>query len=298
MRNKSDKKRVHCEITERDYKILRFIWKWKAVSTMALAQRFFPDVHPFSAYRRLLLLKSDDYIGLSVVNGRYHEVWVLKEKGFRYILPHLGDLQSQGYKSANYHHDFLASAFHLGDWLLNQPNQSQTYSEQQLRCYPPDLWPDWVPQSTLHRPDGFSIYERDGKRMTIAFEAEFSPKAIKRFERVVTYYDSQETISLVLWLVDSKNTLNALKRNFQKFQMRQSAKHHFILLSDLKLRGWLAPIIDGQHKGRTLSHFLSHSPPTKASQEPLGCGTLALLDNRKRPIYSKSSPTPKNRPNP
>ena len=80
------KKKRHCEITERDYKLLRFLWKWKAVSTQALANKFFPDIKPDSAYRRLQFLEADDYISSFVVEGRFHEVWGLREKGFKYIL--------------------------------------------------------------------------------------------------------------------------------------------------------------------------------------------------------------------
>ncbi|MFZ4402481.1 MAG: hypothetical protein ACOYOK_00125 [Pseudobdellovibrionaceae bacterium] len=288
------KNKKHCEITDRDYKILRFVWKWKAVSTQALAQKFFPGVHAFSAYRRLLFLESDGYLGSYVVSGRFHEAWILKEKGFKYILPHLGDLDSQGFKSANYPHDFLATAFHLGDWLTQQPNNTQTYSEQQLRCYPSDLWPTWIPRSALHRPDGYSAYQSKEKRVVIAFEAEISPKAKKRYESVVTFYDNQPAIDYVFWLVDSKNTLNTLKRNFEKLQIREWSKHQFILHCDFIKNGWLAPFTEGQFQGRCLSDFLSHKTATMSSQSHLSCGTLALLDSRRRPIHSTTYPTKPN----
>lgn len=285
------KSKKHCEITQRDYELLRFLWKWKVVSTRALAQKFFPGVQAFSAYRRLLFLESDGYVGSYVVRGRFHEAWILKEKGFKYILPHLGDLQSQGFKSANYPHDFLATALHLGDWLTHQPDNSQTYSEQQLRCYPSDLWPFWIPRSTLHRPDGYSAYQSSVKRIVVAFEAEISPKAKKRYESVVTFYDNQPAIDYVFWLVDSKNTLNALKRNFEKLQIREWSKHQFILLSDFMKNGWMAPFAEGKLQGRNLSDFLNHKTATISSQSHLSCGTLALLDSRRRPINSTACPS-------
>ena len=286
------KNKKHCEITERDYKLLRFLWKWKVVSTSALAQKFFPGVQAFSAYRRLLHLESDGYIGSYVVRGRFNEAWILREKGFKYILPHLGDLQSQGYKSANYPHDFLATALHLGDWLTQQPENTQTYSEQQLRCYPVDLWPSWVPRSTLHRPDGYSAYQTKEKRVVIAFEAEISPKAKKRYESVVTFYDNQPSIDYVVWLVDSKNTLNSVRHGFEKFNVRDWSKHHFILQADFIKKGWMAPFIEGKFVGHSLQDFLKHKTATITSQSHLSCGTLALLDSRRRPIISKTCPKP------
>ena len=104
-----------CEITDRDYKILRFLWKWKIVSTNGLAKKFYPEADAFTAYRRLLYLESDGYIGHYPMGCRFNYAWVIKEKGFRYILPYLGDLRSKGYKSTNYPHDFMASAFHHGE---------------------------------------------------------------------------------------------------------------------------------------------------------------------------------------
>ena len=75
-------KKKHCDITERDYLLMRFLWKWKAVSTQALAKRFFPTANAYTAYRRLLHLETDGFIGAYPVQGRFNEAWILKEKGF------------------------------------------------------------------------------------------------------------------------------------------------------------------------------------------------------------------------
>lgn len=288
------KNKRHCEITERDYKLLRFLWKWKAVSTMALAKKFFPNIDPHSAYRRLQFLEDDGYIGSFVVDGRYHEVWGLRDKGFKYILPRLGDVESKGYKSENGYHDFLASALHLGEWLTHQPDNTQTYSEQQLRRYPADLWPQWVPRSLLHRPDGYSAYTRDNKQIVVAFEAELSPKSEKRYESVVAFYDNQPSVHLVTWLVDSKNTFNALKRIFKKLQMRETSKHHFLLLPDFLLTSWRTPFIDGKFKGHSILSFLNQTGVEQASKWHQDLDAIALLDSRRRPINSVTSKKSKN----
>jgi hypothetical protein len=282
------KAKKRCEITDRDYKLLRFLWKWKIVSTQGLAKKFYPEADPYTAYRRLLYLESDGYIGHYPVGRRFNDAWIIKEKGFNYILPYLGDLKSKGYKSTNYPHDFLATAFHLGEWLIHQPTNSQTYSEQQLRCYPEDLWPSWVPTSSLHRPDGYSAYQSADKQIIIAFEAELSLKAKKRYESIVAFYDGQPSINCVFWLVDSKLTLNAIRRTFQKFQVREWSKHHFVLLSDFKQKGWMASFIEGNLIGRSPANLLMHKTSTILTQNPLDCVTLSLLDSRRRPIISKS----------
>lgn len=277
-----------CEITERDYKILRFLWKWKSVSTMTIAKKFFPDIQPSSAYRRLQYLEQDNYIQSFVVKGRFHEAWALKEKGYKYIQSYLGELKSLGFKSENYRHDFLASAFHLGEWLTHQPSNSQTYSEQQLRCYPEDLWPEWVPRSSLHRPDGYSIYTLDKRNVIIAFEVEMSLKSQDRYEKVVAFYDSQTSIDCVLWLIMSPNMLPKMKTIFNKFNVRSWTKHQFILHADFLKHGWHAEILGGQYKGQKINKIMHPNSVQSASRWHPDLDALALLNSRRRPINSNT----------
>ncbi len=283
------KRRPSCQITERDYKILRHLWKWKAHSTMAMARKFFAEIRASSAYRRLQYLETDGYIMSTVVEGRRREVWSLAKKGFGYILPKLGALEHVGYKSENLYHDYLASAFHLGEWLTHQPSDTQTYSEQQLRRYPVDVWPDWVPRSVSHRPDGYSVYNQGGENVVIAFEAELSLKSQHRYESVVASYDSQDAIRFVFWLVDTKRTLKSMKQAFDKFGVRNWSKHHFILLSDFRDKGWMAPFTEGQFKGRNLSDFMNRTGVEMASKWHRGCDVSALLETRRRPINQATS---------
>lgn len=279
----SQKQKVKRQITERDYRILRLLWKWKAVSTMAIAKKFFPEVQPLSCYRRLQYLESDGYIKSAPVDGRFFEVWCLSDKGFRYIRPKLGELESAGYRSESVDHDFIATVFHLGEWLTRQPPQARTYSEQQLRRIHPDLWPSWVPKSTLHRPDGYSLDYRGSSPLIYAFEAEISVKAKCRYESVVAFYDSEASVSAIFWLVSSPGELKAILSAFQKFQIRDLGKHHFLFLKDFKAKGWAAPFVEGTQKGKTLEHILHPEGVTMASQWHRGQDVLSLLANRKRP---------------
>lgn len=284
--NSSKRKRGHCEIQERDYLLLRFLWKWKVVSSMALARKFFPDINPLSAYRRLQYLEADKYIKPVIFEGRGREAWTLGDRGFNFIFPKLGELKQKGYKSENVHHDFLTTAFHLGEWLSSQPDNSQAYSEQQLRRVPMDAWPSWVPKSTTHRPDGYSAFIINGKRTTITFEVELSVKERSRYESPVAFYDSEESIQFVFWLIDSKVTLNALNKSFEKFQMRSLDKHHFILLSDFEAKGWMAPFVQGKFSGLTPWEVIHRKGIAQPSQWHRGHDVLALLDLKRRPIIS------------
>ena len=107
------------KITDRDYKIFRYLWKWKALSTQAIAIKFFPEAQPLTAYKRLLLLSHANYLKPMSVNESVHQqVWGLHKKGFQHIEQYLGELRIKGFMSANPTHDYLATAFHLGEWLM------------------------------------------------------------------------------------------------------------------------------------------------------------------------------------
>lgn len=288
MMKKSNNPKKICQITDRDYKIFRFIWKWKAVSTSALAAKFFSKTHPYTCYRRLLHLGHNDYIECYPLKDRGTAVWILKQKGFKYIRPYLDDLCADGFKSANYRHDYLASCLHLGEWLLSQPDNSQTVSEQQLRSIEPELLPKWVPTSKLHIPDGYSTYHLNGQRVIVAFEAELSVKTSLRYESVVSFYDNEESISVVLWLVDDLSSLGTIEKYFKKFNIKNISKHQFILLPDFVKNGWMAGITKGKYVGHKVINLLQHKAYTNPTQKLHGRVTLYLLDSQKRPILSKA----------
>ena len=283
------KKSPHvCQITERDYKILRYLWKWKALSTEAIIRKFFPEIKPKSAFRRLQYLEADKYIKAIVIDENRNDVWSIADRGFKYILPRLGELHQVGYKSENPNHDFLSTAFHLGNWLTSQPENTQNYSEQQLRRYPVNAWPEWVPDSTTHRPDGYSISIQDGKRLIVAFETELSTKARDRYGAVAAYYDGQETVDLVFWLLDSQVTLNALKKSFEKYEMRVWGKHHFILLSDFEKQGWSVRLNHGQFAGKTIGEILNRNRLADASPGRRLGDVSSLLNSRRSPINTSA----------
>lgn len=288
MLNKSNLRKKVCQITDRDYKMLRFIWKWKAVSTSALATKFYPKTHPYTCYRRLLHLAHDNYIESVSLKEKNTAVWILKQKGFKHIRPYLDDLFSEGFRSANYFHDYLASCLHLGEWLLHQPDNSQTVSEQQLRSIEPELLPKWVPTSNLHIPDGYSTYHLTSQRVIVAFEVELSVKTSSRYESVVSFYDNEESITLVLWLVDGVSSLDAIERCLKKYNIKHISKHQFIMLSDFLKNGWMAEVIKGKYAGRKIINLFQHRAYTIPTHKLHGRVTQCLLDLQKRPILSKA----------
>lgn len=283
------KKTNRSYLTERDLKILRFIWKWKVLSTLAIARKFFPESVSDAAYRRLLDLTKMGFVEPIDIKFNRHALWSLTTKGFIRVSPYLGELSSKGFKSENTNHDYYATCFHLGLWLTNQPEYTQTYSEQQLRRISPELWDSWVPNSTVHRPDGYSLFFKNDKKVIVSFEVELTIKEKKRYEPLVVFYDSQDTIDLVFWLVERKKDITSLKNIFEHMGMKKPLKHQFVLLENFKKSGWQAPFSYGSFEGQLIANVLfSQDIPRSSLAVPLR-DDLALINTSKKPLISISS---------
>lgn len=276
-------------ITSRDLEVFRYLWRWKVLSTRAISKKFFPEANPYSTYIRLTRLHRAGFIMPVPLDNDGMEAWTLTKKSFQRIKSRMVELAVDGYKSENYYHDFITSAFHLGEWLTDQPDGAHTFSEQQLRRIPQDLWPEWVLQSDTHRPDGYSRISRNGHSFNIAFEAELSHKSKNRYERTVVFYDSQISIRFVFWLVGSNGIFNTIRSAFEKYQIRDWSKHHFIKLEDFNKQAWEAKFIEGEFKGKTISSLLGYKTPTQSLHYRYSCSVFELLDSKKRPIQSTAS---------
>tara|TARA_B110001454_G_scaffold122549_1_gene114451 strand:+ start:42159 stop:43028 length:870 start_codon:yes stop_codon:yes gene_type:complete len=281
-------------ITERDFLILKYLWKWKLLSTKAISIKFFPNSNDDTAYKRMMLLTKAGYLKPRYVNDESprgqirQQVWGLNRKGFHRILQYLGELKIKGYFSSNSTHDYLATSLHLGEWLLRQPPDSQTWSEQELNSIPTELWPNWVPKSDLHRPDGFTAFNYKNRRHVLAFEVELHVKSSARYEAIAAYYDSCEEINHVIWLVKSIGNYKSIKKHLNKHGLRNTDKHRFLSLKEFEKHGWNSNFIDCANVTLKLQDLIITLPPTTPRQSPPGLLTLDMLNARKRPKITRT----------
>lgn len=276
-------------ITDKDFEILNFLWRWKAISSQALANKFYPNARPHSAYCRLIRLEKFGMIRALSFRHRKGFAWVLDKKGFQYLVPYLPELSQNGYKTENFLHDFYASAFHLGEWLLNQPDGCAMCSEQELRRLPPDLLPPWVPKPLSHRPDGYSLVKRDRRSQVFAFEIELTGKSKHRYEDTLDFYESELAIHAGIWLVGTPYIHRLINTILVEQNLPRRQMHHFILLSDFKKRGWLTPLQGGVFNDQSLADILCDSTLTLPLLKPDYSLCAGLLENWKRPINSNRS---------
>src|SRR3989338_6383928 len=127
----------HSRISERDTSILLFLWRWKLGTTAVLAAKYFPNKSYHACYKRLLKLRHLGIVQHMPITkwGHGGHVWTLTHKGFLLCREHLPGLKQKVYKSEHINHDFLVTAFHLGDWIERRPEECLQFTEQELRCY-------------------------------------------------------------------------------------------------------------------------------------------------------------------
>ncbi len=260
--------------------MLMFLWKWKVATTTALGIRFYPNAKLTSAHIKLWQLADAGYIrSINSVTGSGC-VWTLTDKGFNGIKDQLPAMKQSGYKSEAVGHDLLSMAAMVGDWIQGEPPGVKFYTEQQLRRIDPSLYPMWVPQTDVHRADGYWRLPKLAKDSSLAIEIERSQKALKSYELVADFYESYDFVKGVIWITPMPPRGLSLATRILKYLDQSESKHSFIALEDFTKLGWQAPVRIGKHKGATLSKIM------ETFSEPV-CNlgySRSLLETRKKPL--------------
>lgn len=270
-------------LTERDIFVLEFLWKWKVVSTAALTARFFEERAPETAYTRLWHLKRGGFLAFVATGEPDAFVWSLTQKGFHAIRNRLPELDEEGFKSESVGHDTLVSAIHLGDWLKASPQGSQLVSEQEIRRFHPDCFPNWCPKTKSHRPDGYWHVLRKDKQLTVALEVEIHQKKSSYYSWLAKFYDEHQEISRVVWVVRPRSLAESIWRELKKAVGERATIHNLLTLDDVEILGWQAPILLGAEQGKALGFLLN----SEAQSIPNPDWTRFLLDTRKCPHKSR-----------
>ncbi len=270
----------------REVPLLLFLWKWKVLSTAALTLKFFQGCSGKTAYNRLLSLRHAGLIQIRSDGPGQKFVCALHRKGFDAISEYLPPLKEKGFKSEQIGHDLVVSAFQLGDWLLDKPEGATLFSEQQLRRIYPDMYPDWVPRSEIHRPDGYTRTLIGDHLATIAIEVELSAKRDADYLKVAEFYSYYQTIARVLWLVPRRSMALSIQERVNKSHNAITSPHNFVLLEEFQKLGWHAGILLGQDQGKSVMSFLAGKLPEKPPILSGAVPSLALLDTRKSPHTS------------
>lgn len=231
-------------LTDRDFQILKYLWRWKLASTASVHEAINKIASQYSTYKILDKLERSGFITSQFDWQDQFNVWFLTSKGFYVIKKNYEDLAEDGFLSENHNHDRLVQAFHFGEWVSFQSPQVIFWTEQEMRRFDVSDYPDWVPKSKEHRPDGYTRIIGDKKQWTLAFEVELSTKRMARYESAMQFYKHARQINRVYWLIADNYTKEQILRAKACVNDESFNYHVFVDLSDFKKNGWDAVIVN------------------------------------------------------
>ncbi len=277
-------KKSFCKLLEVDIDCIRFLWRWKLATTAALKHAIYKRKTNYRTYMRLRELEKRGYLkSLISLDGQSY-VWLLDEKGFLIACDYLPALKEKGYKSENRDHDFWVSAIHLGEWLSDIPRGCDVFSEQELRRLSFAEYPDWVPKTSTHRPDGWWRISDSltSSNNLVALEVELSKKSPMFYKDLGHYYSKTVQPYQVIWAVETERDVAYIHSHMMSGSASGAREQSFIILSQYISHQWQCPISFGKNKGKTLNEVLNKS----AENGTKSVSGRFLLDARKSPKNS------------
>lgn len=278
-------------LTHRDIEILKSLWKWKIGTTASIGIEFFGNADSDAGYQRLARLKKYGYVQLLAIPTTNGFGWALTPKGYEVSKPYLPDLREDGFLSETLHHDYWCTAFQRGP-LVTLPSERELISEQELRRLHRTCFPEWVPISDVHRPDGYFRVPVNGKIATVALEVELNRKKDHAYHLVAHFYHNLPSIFRVIWIVQDQNDAKLIQAKIKNALPAHFQKHLFVTLPAFKESLWQAPIFLGREESKPISILLERG----ASLVPLYRETPPVLDTRKRPYITKVYLTSRKQP--
>ena len=273
-------------LTPRDSKILNYIWRWKIASSMSIHEAINKISSKYSTYKTLDKLERSGFIGSYFDYEERFYVWQLTSKGFSVIRKKFDELAEEGYLSENPNHDRLVQAFHLGEWATYHSPNAIFWTEQEMRRFDTADYPEWVPKSKEHRPDGYTRIVGANMAYTLAFEVELSTKRISKYETTMQFYKHAKQIDRVYWLVDQSYTREQILKAKACVSDQSFNYHVFVDLEDFKKNGWDAMITNERsekvHTIRENMQEVCGNLYTELMANTRGCSTVHVhLNNLK-----------------
>ncbi len=260
-------------LAEVNHDFLKTLWKWKTLNFWTIKRISLHDRKSWSAYyviRKLLrdgLLAEENIPKLGAVPLR------LTKKSFERIAYDLGHLREKRFLPQSVPHDYLASCFQMGNFLLKDNENVHFFTEQQIHCTEDSLLPSWVPRNREHIPDGLTKIEYENGPKHFGIEVELHIKPVIRYGKIGFYYDhANPKFDGVFWLVESLSLMEEILRLLKAADLRRLNIHHFVLLADFKRFGWNAIVRNGFFARKSIREAYGFS-------DVLGSNEIAISDS-------------------
>lgn len=229
-------------LLKRDVEAMLYVWRWKVASTRSVHEFVNRDKSEYSTYKMLDRLERNHFLECRFNVVEQFQLWQLTELGFNTIKEYLPELKEDGYLSENHRHDRLVQAFQLGEWATYQLSNVKFCTEQELRRAEVENYPTWVPQTSEHRPDGYTKIIGAKKSYTLAFEVELSAKHVQRYESTLRFYRAARAVDRVLWLVPQGEVKDTILRAKACTKDDSLNFHLFVDLEEFEKKGWDAAV--------------------------------------------------------
>ena len=246
----------HLILTERDVRILAFVWRHRLSTFRLLKEMHFSELSHGTAYNRCRRLRDAGYLRTDFLDGTRSTLWCLGERGFRFLETNeLPELKVNSYKPQSKAHDLLAFATLLGDWRTERPKTVRIFSEQEIACLHLDELPSSSADSERRIPDGIWLFEDERERKAVALEVELTAKSTDRYQRICLTYSSTHFYTNVVWVVPRSTLAERILKvaGASDFARKQ---HLFIKTKDIEERGWHATFLNVDRRTQTLGMFL------------------------------------------
>lgn len=258
-----------------DIEILNFIWRWKMATTRLIKISCFKNSPIHKIYVKLLRLERYGFIEIIPRVERDFVAWTLTKKGFQVLKEQIEAFGKSdfidGFGSEHLRHDYLVTAFHLGDWCVNRPECVEFITEQELRRLPQKGLPDWVPPASIHRPDGYVQITTNQEISITAIEVELNIKNEDDYFKIFKFYSDMKEITAVMWLVADFKLMEKLKKFMVARRFLNPEVHRFVLLNDFMANHWKAKTTGGLKTSVTIRNYyetlIGTTPITTAEQQ-------------------------------
>lgn len=225
-----------------DVAILKFLWRWKVSTIASLREAVALGQNHNTFNKRIRKLETNGLIECERILCPSMNLWQLTDHGAYVIRESLGPIKDEGFRSASHYHDALVLAFQMGEWIWRK-EKPKFITDQELLRYPKDYLHEELPSGTDHRPDGYTIVEREGKDRILAFEVELHAKSADRYASLIRWYDIKREVERVFWLYDDEYVIDQFKKGKQEAKSLTEQLHLFIGLGDYLKTGWNSPCV-------------------------------------------------------
>lgn len=275
-------------ILDDDLLCMKWLWRWKLLSTRAINAGIHKSRTLEKTYRRLMQLEDAKYIQPYWSRDGKRCLWMLADKGYHLLNQNYPNQFCDGYKTENPNHDFWVTAVHLGDWLAERPNGMDVMTEQEIRRLSLEEFPEWIVKSKRHRPDGYwrISNDTDREKSVIALEVELSKKTPDSYQSIAEFYSGYNLFRQILWVVKSEGDIRYIRKHLESGLKHDDKIHSFTTIRQFAELGWQAKILAGELKDKTINDLLRQQGVIAPSMPTSHC----LLDLRKYPVKSKTLP--------